>query len=197
MTRVVAMIPVKSFARAKTRLAGTLTAPVRAQLARSMASEVIAAALQARCIDSVFALASDARTAAWATQQGATPIADGPRTSFSQLIARTIDALADRGAGIVLYLASDLPDLDDTDIEQLLDAHRGGITVAAAARDDGTNAFVCDTPRAISFAFGPGSAARHFSRARRAGVRATRVNLPAFSRDIDMAADLVALRGWS
>lgn len=197
MTRVVAMIPIKSFARAKTRLAGTLTAPDRAGLARGLASEVIAAARSARGIDSVFALTADPHTAAWAAQRGTTPLSEGPRTSFSQLIARAVDQLSARGAGIVVYLASDLFDLDGTDIEQLVAAHRGGLTVAAASRDDGTNAFVCDAPRAISFAFGPGSAARHLSRARRAGLRATRVNLPAFSRDIDTAADLVALRGGS
>ena len=191
------MIPIKAFARAKSRLAGTLTARDRARLARGLASQAIAAARSARGIDSVFALVSDPRTAAWATQRGATPLADGPRTSFSQLISRTIDALAARGAGIVVYLAGDLADIDGADIEQLLAIHAGGLTLAAASRDGGTNAFVCDAPRKISFAFGPGSAARHLSRARRAGLRATRVSLPAFSHDIDTAEDLVALRGGS
>ncbi len=194
MTRIVAVIPVKSFARAKTRLAGSLDAPARAALARGMASDVINAARQARGVETVYALASDPRTAEWAAHRRATPLAEGRRASLSRVIARAIDVLAARGADVVIYLASDLPGLTHADIEQLLDAHRGGLTVAAARRDGGTNAFVCDTPRPISFAFGPGSAARHLARARVAGLRATRVNLPAFSRDIDTAADLAALR---
>lgn len=195
MTRIFAVIPVKSFARAKTRLAECLSAPARVALARAMASDVIAAATQARAVETVFALASDAHTAAWAARRRATPLPEGPRTSLSRVIARAVDTLAARGADVVIYLASDLPGLTRMDIERLLDAHRGGLTIAAASRDDGTNAFVCDTPRPIAFAFGPGSAARHLARARQAGLRTTRVNLPAFARDIDTAADLAVLRG--
>lgn len=194
MTRIFAVIPVKSFARAKTRLAACLDAPARVALARGMARNVIAAASHARGLESVVVLASDPHTADWAARQGATSMPEGPRTSFSRVIARAVDALAARGADVVIYLASDLPGLTPTDIEQLLEAHRGGLTIAAASRDGGTNAFVCDTPRPIALAFGPGSAARHLARARHAGLRTTRVNLPAFSRDIDTAADLTALR---
>ena len=46
----------------------------------------------------------------------------------------------------------------------------------------------------FTFAFGAGSAARHLARARVAGLRTTRVDLPAFARDIDTVADLAALR---
>ena len=194
MTRIFAVIPVKSFARAKTRLAACLDAPARVALARGMASDVIMAASRARGIEAVFALAPDPHTADWAERRGATSLAEGPRTSLSRVISRAVDVLAARGADVVIYLASDLPGLASTDIEQLLDAHRGGLTIAAARRDGGTNAFICDTPRPISLAFGPGSAARHLARARHAGLRTTRVNLPAFSRDIDTAADLAALR---
>ena len=194
MTRIFAVIPVKSFARAKTRLAGSLGAAARAGLARSMACEVIDAARLARGVDRVFALASDAHTADWAARRHAIPLAEGPRTSLSRVIARAVDALAARGADVVLYVASDLADLTQTDIESLIAAHRGGLTVAAASRDGGTNAFVCDTPRTFTFAFGAGSAARHLARARVAGLRTTRVDLPAFARDIDTAADLAALR---
>jgi len=192
MKPVYALVPIKPFQRAKRRLAGVLTPRERTLLARAMAQRTLGALRTSRSIDRVYALCADRAAAALAVRCGATPLHDDGRSSLSRRIAAAIDTLATSGAGAVLYLASDLPEVSAGEIDWLLAQHRGGLSLVAAARDDGTNALLCDLPRPLPFAFGPGSAARHLSRARRAGVAARRVHSSALAHDLDTVGDLAA-----
>jgi 2-phospho-L-lactate guanylyltransferase len=190
MKPVYALVPIKPFARAKRRLAGATSAVQRATLARAMARRALLAAARARGIERVYALCADRAGRDLARRCGATPLAEPTRASLSRLLGDSLDRLHAAGAATALYLASDLPDITSAEIEWLLAQHRGGITVVAAARDGGTNALLCDLPRPLGLSFGPGSAARHLSRARQQPLRVTRIMSPALSRDLDTVADL-------
>ncbi|MEZ5458238.1 MAG: 2-phospho-L-lactate guanylyltransferase [Steroidobacteraceae bacterium] len=190
MKPVYALVPIKPFARAKRRLASALSPPQRAGLARAMARRTLRAAAVAHGIDRVYALCADRAAAELARGCGATPLHDDGRRSLSQRIAAALDALGAAGAGAALYLASDLPQVTAAELDALIAQHQGGISLVAAARDGGTNALLCDLPRRLPLAFGPGSAARHLSRARHAGLVARRVHSAALARDLDTVADL-------
>ncbi len=192
MKPVYALVPIKPFRRAKRRLAAVLTPRQRTQLARAMAQRTLAALRSARGIDRVYALCADRGSTALARRCGAIPLHDDGRGSLSRRIGSAIDTLAGTGAAAVMYVASDLPDVSAADIDHLLAQHRGGLSLVAAARDGGTNALLCDLPRTLPFAFGPGSAARHLSRARQAGVAVRRVHSAALAHDLDTVADLTA-----
>lgn len=192
MRPVYALVPIKPFRRAKRRLAAALTPRQRTQLARAMAQRTLAAVRAARGIERVYALCADRSSAALARRCGATPLHDDGRSSLSRRIAAAVDTLAASGAATVLYVASDLPEVSAGEIDWLLTQHRGGVSLVAAARDGGTNALLCDLPRPLPFAFGPGSAARHLSRARQAGVPAHRVHSAVLAHDLDTVGDLAA-----
>jgi 2-phospho-L-lactate guanylyltransferase len=190
MKPVYALVPIKPFARAKRRLAGALTPLQRARLAQAMAERTLRAAASARGIDRVYALCGDRAAATLARRCGATPLRDDGRRSLSRRIDAAVDTLGAAGAATALYLASDLPQISAADIDALLAQHQGGISLVAAARDGGTNALLCELPRRVPLAFGPGSSARHLSRARQAGLTASRVHSVALARDLDTVADL-------
>lgn len=190
MKPVYALVPIKPFARAKGRLASVTTAAQRGALARALAGCALQAARGALGIERVFALCGDRGGCEFARRFGATPLLESRRASLSRRLSQAVDSLGVRGAGSVLYLASDLPAVTAADLEWLLQRHRGGVTLVAAERDGGTNALLCDLPRPIALAFGPASAARHLARARRAGVPAQRLRCRALARDLDTAADL-------
>ena len=87
-------------------------------------------------------------------------------------------------------MPADLPAVGPNDIDQLLAGHLAGITLAPAAKDNGTNALVCSPPDVIPFRFGRFSAARHAAVAAAAGTPIRVVRGSAFDRDLDRPADL-------
>lgn len=191
------LVPIKPFARAKSRLSSAYDGPQRAALARRLASIALRAALGARGVTRVVALTADPEAATLATELGAERLSEpAPATDFNSLIAGALDTLAQRGALRLLYLASDLPDLTAAALEQFVQAHVGDLSIGRAARDGGTNALLFAAPRRFALAFGADSAARHLHSAAAAGLRAQLLDLPGISHDLDTpdvaAADLHA-----
>lgn len=85
----------------------------------------------------------------------------------------------------LVLLPGDLPQLRATDLSALIAAHQpGGVTVVPSATDAGTGAIVLNAGRAMRFAFGPGSFARHMTEP---GAR--RFDRAAIGEDLDRPED--------
>ncbi|MCC5794271.1 MAG: 2-phospho-L-lactate guanylyltransferase [Chromatiales bacterium] len=188
MTQLRALVPVKPFARAKSRLAGRLGRDACAELARCMLRDVLRALFAAEDIAGIVLLSNE-------------PGLDSlPETRDCEIRRETGDfcssldsearRLAAEGNQSLLVLPADLPTVAGRDIRALWQSHHGGLTLCRAGRDGGSNALLLTPPDAISFRFGPDSAARHAEAARSAGVACEVLDLPAFANDIDMPADL-------
>ena len=102
------LLPVKSFRRAKERLAPALDATARAALAREMAETVRAAAGPLP----VAVVCDDAEVAEWARRASATVIWR-PGRGLNGAVADGVGLLAERGYGRVLVAHADLPLADD------------------------------------------------------------------------------------
>jgi 2-phospho-L-lactate guanylyltransferase len=189
-----ALVPVKSPAAAKTRLAPWLTPAERAALATRMAHDVLAALVASRSLAGIALLAADADGAALARGTPCRVLEDERPGDLCASLDAAAARLAADGARTVVIVPADLPALTGNDVDELLAAHRGGVSVAVATRDGGTNALVLTPPEAIPSLFGPDSAERHLAAARERGLTATRLELPAFARDIDTIEDLRWLR---
>lgn len=86
----------------------------------------------------------------------------------------------------LVLLPGDLPQLRAEDLSALIAAHEtGGITVVPSATDAGTGAIMVDAGRAMRFAFGPGSFARHMAQP---GAR--RFDRAAIGEDLDRPGDV-------
>lgn len=187
---VVAVVPVRSGASAKSRLADELGTTDRASLLAAMLADVIAA-LRASPVDRVVAAASPGDASAAARALGVDVVLDPPNaTSLDAVLHAAQPAIGHVGTLVVVM--ADLPRLHPRDVEQLLDTDAP--VVVAATADGGTGALLRRPPSVIPTAYGEGSAGRHARLAHRAGVQPLTVDLPGFRHDVDTWEDLVALR---
>lgn len=194
-----ALVPIKPFATAKTRLEGLLTRPECARLAEEMARDVLRALYAAPDISGIAILTTEPKLAALA--DGATAgkstrfYAEQPGEDYRAALGRVAADLAAHGARHLLVVPADLPLLSSGDVQQLLEGHRGGVTLCPAAVDGGTNGLLLSPPTLIPFLYGPDSAARHRAAASAVGVAARTADLPAFARDVDSPDDVHWLLG--
>lgn len=188
-----ALVPIKTFDTAKTRLEGVLTRKECAGLAERMAMDVLRALTACPAITGIAVLSDEPGLATWA-ETATVRLIPEQATEHLASLAGAAGLLAADGVRTLMVLPGDLPTLSAADVQAVVDAHHGGITVCPA-HDGGSNAVVLTPPDAMPFLYGPDSAARHLAAAAGLGLTATRLDLPAFARDIDTADDVQWLLG--
>jgi 2-phospho-L-lactate/phosphoenolpyruvate guanylyltransferase len=180
------VVPLRSFTLGKARLAEVLSETDREVLARSMAESVVNAA----AARPVVIVSSATEVVAWARDHGCSVI-DDPGSLDAAAAAGRLWAL-DRGLARYAVVHADLP------LARSLDAVVGDGDAPVAVivpdhRDDGTPVISLPTAVEFSFAYGPGSAARHADEARGRSLTVRIVRDPALAFDVDLPADLAAL----
>ena len=174
-------MPVKSFSRAKLRLAPALPAAERAALARSMAERVVHATGGLPCA----VVCDDPDVADWALAQGAGVVWQ-PGRGLNGAVQSGMERLAGAGVAQVVVAHADLPLATDVSWT----ARFPGVTLVPDRREDGTNVACVPTSAGFRFAYGPGSFARHQAEARRLGLDLRVVREPRLAWDVDVPADL-------
>jgi len=198
-----AILPVKRFSRAKTRLADAVGPPARAALMRAMLTDVLRAVSETSAIERTIVVTGESRAqkvALSVAQRVSMPIEvmqdpDDPGHSQAATLG-IIRALA-LGAECAALLPGDCPLLDAGELDAALARTRPGtVAVIPDRHGTGTNGLLMAPADAIGPAFGEGSRERHLDRAARAGY-ATRVEeLSSLALDLDTPDDLAALRVW-
>ena len=213
----VAVLPIKTFARAKHRLADAVGAPDRRELAEAMAVDVLDALVAVPGLGGVVAVTAEPRAATAARDAGARVVHDDREAGQSAAATLGVEAALALSAERVLLVPGDCPALDPDEVGALL-AGRGAarallaaprrsaaahgppgrrapeVVVVADRHGSGTNALLLTPPGAIAPSFGPGSLARHAARARAAGAAVRIAEIPSLSLDVDTPDDLEALR---
>ncbi len=195
--RTAAILPVKSFARAKQRLSASVEDSLRLALAGAMVGDVLAALAATEAIPATYVVTREPQAAEAALASGASVIEDGSESGQSEAVALGVRrALAD-GFQRVLCVPGDCPALDSAELAALLSDHgvRGAEVVILPDRHGtGTNGLLLTPPGAIEPSFGPGSCERHVSLAAAAGIACRVEPIPSLMLDIDTGDDLAALR---
>lgn len=185
-----ALVPIKNFAVAKTRLRTVLRADETSFLAEQMAIATFAALTLSRAIDRLVVLA-DAETGAKIADRFSCEFAsDDSHLDLSTNLFTAARALDLESADTLAIFPADIPLVTPADIDNLFIQHESGLAICPAARDGGTNALVVTPPDAIGFHFGENSALRHAEAGRAAGLPVQFIDSPNFARDIDTAEDL-------
>jgi len=178
-------VPVKSFAMAKARLAGALSAQERRDLAREMASTVVHAAGDLP----VHVVCDDEDVAAWARLIGAVVLWK-PGHGLNGAVTDGVAELAALGFERAVIAHADLPHA--VDFDPLMAPPGDDIVVIVPDRHaDGTNVISVPTGIGFEFAYGPGSSSRHAAEARRLGLRVSIVEDARLGWDVDRPEDLV------
>jgi 2-phospho-L-lactate guanylyltransferase len=177
--RTAAILPVKSFGRAKQRLRGGFVD--RAGLAAAMVADVL---------DALASVPLDVIVVSAQRFDGAFVVHDPVEAGQSAAAELGIRAAVERGFERVLLVPGDCPALDPSEVRRLL-ACRERVVIVPDRHGTGTNALLLSPPDAIEPAFGPGSFERHVERA---GSDVRVLDIPSLGLDIDTPDDLAALR---
>jgi 2-phospho-L-lactate/phosphoenolpyruvate guanylyltransferase len=194
--RTLAILPVKRFELAKTRLGEQLQPQQRRTLAQAMVSDVLDALLSSEWLDAVVVITNETTVAAFAGDRGAQVLADPAECGQSAAALVGIDHALAAGYERVLLVPGDCPALDAASLQKLLGRAmaRPAVTIVSDRAGSGTNALLLAPPDAIEPAFGPGSFARHRERCEQARAHWHSEQLPGLLLDVDTPEDLEALR---
>lgn len=179
---VVAVVPVKALARAKTRL--RLPTEERIACVREMTRTTLRALAGAESVSRILMVTDDGEAAAIGRQFGAEIVAD-PGTGLNDACTAGLKAAEGEAA---LLVHADFLRLSSADIDRLVaDCPADAIGLLPCKEIDGTNAIVLPQGAAFTPEYGPGSFARHRAQAGNQGVVLAN---PALAFDIDTAEDL-------
>jgi 2-phospho-L-lactate guanylyltransferase len=191
-----AVVPVKPFDDAKSRLSGELDAEQRRELARVLMRHAIGTLLACAPIQRVVAISADDEALASASLLGAETLRETGR-GLNPALEQARRHAMENGAASLLVLASDLPLLLPSDIDAMtaLDAN---VVIAHDRRSEGTNALLLRPANAIGFSFGPASYGRHTELAALGGLTYVPIDRPGLAFDIDLPEDWHDLldTGW-
>jgi 2-phospho-L-lactate guanylyltransferase len=187
--RTAAVLPIKSFSRAKSRLGEALD---RRELAAAMTSDVLRALAATPGLSEVIVVTAEPLAA----DSGAVVVHDPDEAGQSAAARRGIQGAVERGAERVLLVPGDCPALDPDELGGLLEerAEAPQVVIVPDRHGTGTNALLLTPPGAVAPSFGAGSMARHAACARAAGVTVKVRGLPSLALDVDTPDDLAALR---
>ncbi len=196
LTRLVAVVPLRSLEGAKSRLGGSLDAEERQALVTGLLDRTIHAAGGVEPIESVVVVSPDPAVLKTAAAAGATPVRQADDGLNEGLRAAARWAIAD-GATALIVLAGDLPAISAEAIAAVVagasaaaEPDRALVALVADRHGRGTNVLLVSPPDAIPFRFGPGSRAAHLAEAQ-AG-RAVTVELDGpLALDLDLPEDLI------
>jgi 2-phospho-L-lactate guanylyltransferase len=200
--RTAAILPVKRFAAAKSRLGATVAEELRSELARAMVLDVLLALARASSIECTIVVTREQSLHAAARGHGAVIVEDSDERGQSEAVMLGVRHALAEGIERVLCIPGDCPALEPAELDALLGPPGAG-TGASGAREvvivpdrhgTGTNGLLLTPPDAISPSFGPGSCERHRQLARAAGAACRVERPPSLLLDIDTGADLAALR---
>ena len=195
--RTFAVLPVKSFARAKRRLEERLNPELRESLAEAMFSDVMDVVAQSTMIDEVVVVSTEIRAQQIARDHRAQVLEDRDE-GHNPAAALGVRAALEAGAERALLIPGDCPLLDAGELDALLvrPAPQRSVLVVPDRHGTGTNALLLAPPDVLAPSFGPGSCQRHLARARENGVDARLVEVPTLALDIDTPEDLEMLASW-
>ncbi len=189
-----ALIPVKTLATAKSRLAHYLSQHQRETLVLDMLHHVLYVLLDSRLLERVSVVSPDTRVLAQAKAWGAHALIEEQQGHNAALHAAALREQA-TGATAILTISADLPLLCTSDIQALIDRSKQHQVVLGSSLDgSGTNALLVRPPLALPFLFGPGSLHRYLDAARQKHLSSVVLRRIGLAFDVDTTGDLRELQ---
>jgi 2-phospho-L-lactate guanylyltransferase len=190
-----AVLPVKDFARAKSRLSPVLTAAERAAFARRLCEHALDTLAGCADISGVLVLSDSPEVLELAQRRGHHAERERPDLPPGPALGAILDdglqRLVARGAQAALLLMADLPRVQRDDLSVLLHHLRShDLVIAPDLREQNTNALALRLHRYPRTAFGSGDSFRlHLQRASDLGLRALVHRAPGLGFDVDLPGD--------
>jgi 2-phospho-L-lactate/phosphoenolpyruvate guanylyltransferase len=184
------LIPVKSLATAKSRLAPSLSQHQRETLVLDMLHHVLCVLQDSELFEHVTVVSSDDRVLEQAHIWGARPLSEEQHGHNPALHAAALREKAE-GVTALLTISADLPLLSTQEIRCLFKQSTQHEVVLAPSRDGtGTNAILVRPPLVVPYVFGPNSFHNYIEAARQRHLSYTTYHSIGLALDIDTIDDL-------
>ncbi len=189
-----AVIPVKRFSQAKSRLSPVLTADERRHLSRVMLYDVLDAVAKVSGIGGILVVTCDSDAANMAKSFGCEVLSDKKDCGLCDAVSLAGRHLDARGCTGVICIPGDVPLVASDEIDQIILNHGAApaVTLVPAWDGGGTNALLCTPAQVIAPQFGKNSFAAHKIAAGIEGLKPTVVFSHSLSLDLDEPYDLLA-----
>ncbi|HYO88328.1 MAG TPA: 2-phospho-L-lactate guanylyltransferase [Candidatus Limnocylindrales bacterium] len=193
-----AIVPVKPFTRAKSRLAAVLSPLDRVELAEKLLRHIIATIQQVPEVTGVLVVSRDNKALAVAREAGAHTVQESGMPELNHALMRATQVVMAWRGGAVLILPADLPLVAPEDLRALvrMGDEDNSVVIAPDRAEDGTNALLVRPAGMIPYAYGPGSFQRHLELAREAKAIVRVYRTDRIMLDIDVPADLDLYRKY-
>jgi 2-phospho-L-lactate guanylyltransferase len=184
------LIPVKNLGHSKQRLGEVLTQEARAELARSMLLDILETLSKWQGLP-VSVVTGDPAATEMARNFDFDVIADSQDAGETDAIAMATAVCESRGAKSTLVIPGDIPLVEASELETILNsAPAQGSVLVPAADGRGTNAIWRSPCGLFPLRFGNDSFLPHHEKAMAAQKPCVVMNFPGIALDIDNPADL-------
>ena len=187
-----AIVPVKPFNRAKSRLAAQLSAEQRELLAANLLQRTVRLLLPLPEIEGVLVISRDSKALAMVRELGAQTVQESGAPELNHALQRATQALRSWGAGAALIVPADIPLLAAEDVANVvhLGRYHQSVVVAPDRHEHGTNLLLVRPPGMIPYSFGEDSFATHQRLAREIGATTLVYRSERAALDLDTPDDL-------
>ncbi|HML21189.1 MAG TPA: 2-phospho-L-lactate guanylyltransferase [Aggregatilinea sp.] len=187
-----AIVPVKPFNRAKSRLAGELPPEDRELLAEGLLRRTLHLLHPLSVVQGILVISRDTKALSIARDLGAQTLQESGTPELNSALYRATHALRVWNADGVLVVPADLPLLMPEDVEGMVKLARypGTVVVAPDRHEHGTNLLLVRPPGLIPYSFGFDSFAVHQRHAAEAGATIHVFHSERTALDLDTPEDL-------
>lgn len=191
-----AILPVKPFKQAKSRLSEVLSPDEREALALALFQRSVSLLTSIKQFAGVLVISRDPEALKLARNAGAHTLMETGHPELNHALRRASETVMTLGATGVFIMPADLPFVTAEDIEQMLYMGRFRLSgvIAPDGRRDGTNSMYLTPPNLIPLSYGVGSFARHSALLEGVGAKVLIYDSPRIALDIDTPADLEMYR---
>ena len=194
-TAINILLPVKSLAHCKTRLASVLTLRQRQQLVITLLKKNLQILVTNFPQHHVLVISPDPIVASIANEFKVSVLMEPRGLGLNQAVVVGTEWSLAQGYQTQLVLAPDIAGLEGRELKFILDQLPTQTTQAVAAviigvaNDGGTNALITQPPNAIPFRYGPRSSTHMSSESRQRGIGCRLLHLLSLALDIDTPDD--------
>lgn len=188
------ILPVKTLAQTKSRLAGILSPDERAELTLHLLARTLGLLPLVPGLGETAVITPDPTAAEMATQFGCRTLAEPPGHGLNGAVTAGVALAAQNGASHCLVLPSDLPFLMVEELAELVDLIATAVPhptliLCGDRQQQGTNGLIVPTGLGFRFGYGRYSFQHHQQEANRLDLAYHLVALPGLQFDLDTEDD--------
>lgn len=191
-----AIVPIKRFENAKTRLSSILDTDDRIRLSLLMLEDTLQILSAVHSLSQVITVSADKRVGEIAVKYGANFLLEEKERGVNSAVALADSYCMKKAADATMVIPHDLPLLDSTDISkacELAENESRCIVICPSLRYDGTNMLLRKPPSVIATFYDADSYNMHVKAAIRLGIPVKRLLSKGLMHDIDTPEDALEI----